>query len=185
MTIGAAILAGGRASRMGGQQKALLEVDGRRIIDRQLDVLRPLFSEILLVANDPTGLEGLGLPIFPDEIRDQGPLRGILTALEAAISSHLVVVACDMPYLRADALTLLRDADREADVVVPVVGGRPEPLHARYGRRCVPEVQRRLAAGDLKIARFFEAVRTIRIEEAALREIDPTLKFLGNLNTPW
>ena len=53
MSCAAAILAGGKATRMGGRAKSFLVVDAERVIDRQLAVLRPLFSEILIVANDP------------------------------------------------------------------------------------------------------------------------------------
>jgi molybdopterin-guanine dinucleotide biosynthesis protein A len=69
-------------------------------------------------------------------------------------------------------------------VVVPVVGGRPEPLHARYARRVMPEVRRRIIEGDLKIAHFFYAVTTHWIDEGPLRDIDPELRFLANFNTP-
>jgi molybdopterin-guanine dinucleotide biosynthesis protein A len=184
MTVAAAILAGGKATRMGGRQKAFLEVDGRRIVDRQLEVLAPLFPELLVVANDPAPWASFGLPVHPDVVREQGPLAGILTAIEAARAEAVVVVACDMPYLDGRALALLRDAPAELDVVVPVVGDRPEPLHARYRKRCAAEIRRRLAEGELKIARFFDAVATRRIEEETLRALDPTLRFLTNVNAP-
>jgi molybdenum cofactor guanylyltransferase len=180
----AAILAGGKATRMGGRQKAFLEIDGRRIVDRQLEVLRPLFEEILVVANDPAPWRELRLPVHPDVVSAQGPLAGILTAIEAARADAVVVVACDMPFLDPRALAMLRDAPPEADVVVPVVDGRPEPLHARYSRRCAPEIRRRLEGGDLKIARFFDAVATQAIDEATLRALDPKLRFLTNVNAP-
>lgn len=184
MSVAAAILAGGKATRMGGRPKSFLEVDGRRIVDRQLEVLRPLFDELFIVANDAPRYAALGLPVVPDAIRDAGPLAGLVTAIEAAHAAAVVVVACDMPYLSAAALRRLIEAPADADVVVPRVAGRPEPLHARYARACAPAMRRRIAAGDLKIARVFEDVRVHWLEEPELRAIAPDLRFLANCNTP-
>jgi molybdopterin-guanine dinucleotide biosynthesis protein A len=180
----AAILAGGKATRMGGRPKAFLEVEGRRIVDRQLEVLRPLFSEILVGANDPAPYAELGLPVIPDPVRDQGPLAGILAVIEAASAPRIVVVACDMPYLTAASLAMIAAPEVDADVVVPVVGGRPEPLFARYSRACAAPIRARLASGERKIARFFDDVRVVTLEEPALRSVDAALRFLANCNTP-
>ncbi len=167
---------------MGGRPKSFLRVDGERIIDRQLAVLRPGFAEIVICANDAAAYAELGLPVLPDESRGRGPLAGILAAVEGVRAGAVVCVACDMPYLTAEALALLAAGDE--DVVVPVVGGRPEPLFARYTKRCGPAIRARMARGDLKITRFFDDVMVRRIEEPELRAVDPALRFLVNCNTP-
>ncbi len=185
--VAAAILAGGKATRMGGQAKSLLVVEGRRILDRQLDVLRPLFTEIVIVANDPEPYRAWGLPTVADPAeapRGQGPLLGIWAACAAVAAARVVVIACDMPYLSACALEVVADPEADEDVVVPVVDGWPEPLHARYAKTCIAPIRARLAAGERKITRFFDAVRVRRIEEPALRAIDPELRFLANCNSP-
>ena len=180
----AAILAGGRATRMGGVAKGLIAMAGRTILDVQLDVLRPLFDEILLVANDAEPYRRFGLPIVGDRIAGCGPLGGLHAALHACRAPRLFLCACDMPALSADAVRRVADADAQADVVVPVVGGRPEPLHARYAAACLPAIESSLAAGHYKMAGFFRDVRVVEIPEADLRRIDPELSFLRNLNTP-
>jgi molybdenum cofactor guanylyltransferase len=186
MDLAAAILAGGKASRMGGRAKSFLLVEGRRIIDRQLEVLRPLFAEILIGANDVAAYAGFGLPVVPDAVPDQGPLAGILAVLEAARADHVLVIACDMPRVTAAALRLVMAPDAPEDVVVPVVGGRPEPLFARYSRRCAAAIRRQLAAGERKVTRFFDdpGLGVRAIEESTLRALDPSLAFLGNCNAP-
>ncbi|HEX2657694.1 MAG TPA: NTP transferase domain-containing protein, partial [Polyangia bacterium] len=84
-TIGAAVRAGGRAERLGGVTKPMLLVDGRPIIERQLDVLRPLFgARVVVVANDPAPLrEAVGsVDIIPDRVAaGAGPLAGLDAAL--------------------------------------------------------------------------------------------------------
>jgi molybdenum cofactor guanylyltransferase len=178
-----AILAGGQATRMGGRPKSFIEVGGRRIIDRQLEVMRPLFPELILCTNDPPLYAGLGLPMVGDAIRGVGPLAGILAVLEAMVAPRVVVVACDMPFLTPAALRLLAAAP-EADVVVSVTGGRPDPLFARYSRACAAPIRRRLEAGDRKVTSFFADVSVHVLGDAELRAVDPELRFLANCNSP-
>lgn len=178
----AAIVAGGLATRMGGVAKGLIEIDGETILDRELRVLRALFDEVFLVANDPAPYARFGLPCVGDRVRGAGPLAGLDAALDFARAPRVFLVACDMPLLDARAVRLVLDADADADVAVPVVGGRPEPLHARYAKSCAPAVRRALDSGRFKMASFFADVRVVEIAEARLRAIDPALSFLRNLN---
>jgi molybdopterin-guanine dinucleotide biosynthesis protein A len=182
--VACAILAGGQASRMHGQAKSFLVVDGRRIIDRQLDVLRQLFGEIFVVASDPAAYAPLGLRVVADERPGEGPLMGILTAITRAAAPRVVCVACDMPFLSAAALARLADPSEPADVVVPVVAGRAEPLFARWSRACAPALRARLAAGDRAVHHALADLDVRRLDEAELRAIDPRLRFLANCNTP-
>jgi molybdenum cofactor guanylyltransferase len=178
----AAIMAGGKATRMGGRPKSFLVVEGRRIVDRQLELLRPRHDEIFLVANDVARYAPLGLPVHPDVVEGAGPLAGILAAVLAARAERVIVLACDMPFVTAEALDLLEEGDE--DVVVPVVGGRPEPLLARYSRACAAPIRARLEAGERKVTSFFADVTVRELPEAQLRALDPTLRFLSNCNAP-
>jgi molybdopterin-guanine dinucleotide biosynthesis protein A len=181
--VAGAILAGGGATRMGGRPKSFLEVGGRRIIDRQLEVLRPLFEELWISANDGPRYAPFGLPIVSDEVRGAGPLGGLIAVLESAAAPRVMVVACDMPYLTEAAVRLCAGAP-DADVVVPVVGGRPEPLFARYSRRCAAAIRARLEAGERKMTAFHADVEVRVIGEDELRRLDPELRFLANCNAP-
>ncbi|MEK6608055.1 MAG: molybdenum cofactor guanylyltransferase [Myxococcota bacterium] len=180
----AIVMAGGRATRLGGVAKGLVVVGGETILERQLRVLRPLFAEIRIVANDAAPYARFGLPIVGDRVAGRGPLGGLEAALAAIDAPRAFVCACDMPSLREEAVRLVAEADRDADVVVPVVGGRPEPLHARYAKACLPAVQRALAEARLKMTSFFAELRVVAIDEARLRAIDPSLAFLRNVNAP-
>jgi molybdopterin-guanine dinucleotide biosynthesis protein A len=181
----AAILAGGKATRRGGQPKALLTVGGETILERQLRVLRPLFAPIILVANEYAPYAGFGLTIVPDVVPgDRGPLVGILSALEAAGSGHVVCLACDMPMLCTPVLTLLRDYAPDAQAVVPAVSGHDEPLHARYATAAAPVIRAQLSSGDFKVRHLLARLRTARPAEAELRALDPSLTFATNINTP-
>ena len=102
----AAILAGGRARRLGGRSKALLSIGDQRIIDHQIAVLRTVADELAIVAPDTDRYGALGVPVWADVIPDSGPLGGIYTALVNATSSHMLVVASDMPFVTASFLKI-------------------------------------------------------------------------------
>jgi molybdopterin-guanine dinucleotide biosynthesis protein A len=178
----AAIIAGGMASRYEGLVKAHLEVGGRRIIDRQLAVLRPMFDDIAICADDAAPYADTGLPVLADEAPRQGPLAGIASALAWSPHPRVFIVACDMPFLDARAIELL--LGKSGDVVVPVVDGRPDPLHAVYHTNVLAAVRSRLASGRRRTAALLDDVRTVRVDERELRELDPELRFLINVNSP-
>lgn len=185
MSVAAAIVAGGKAERLGGQPKGLIQIEGRRIVDRQLEALRSVFDRVFMVANDPAPWGGLGLQLVPDRVPGAGPLAGLDAALAALAPTQeaVVCVAGDMPFLDARALTLLRDHP-PAQAVVPRVAGHPEPLFARYARTCAPVVTRALAEGRLKTMAILDELAVAYVEEPVLRAVDPALRFLTNINTP-
>ena len=186
MTGVAAIIAGGRAERLGGQPKGLLTVGGRRIVDRQLEVLRSVFARVFMVANDAAPFSDLGVAIVPDRLPGAGPLAGLDAALAALRPDEpaVVCVAGDMPFLDPRALALLRDHAPGAEAVVPLIGERPDPLFARYARSCAPIVAEALAEGRRKAAALLDHLDVSYLDEATLRALDPTLAFLTNVNTP-
>jgi molybdopterin-guanine dinucleotide biosynthesis protein A len=186
--VAAAIIAGGRGRRLGGVDKHTLELDGQRFLDRQLAVLRPLFSRVLLVTGAPPDPPPAGVLVLADRPPPgRGPLAGFQVALEALAPGEdaLVCVGGDMPLLQPAALQLLRDLDPAAPALVPRVAGFPEPLLARYGRRCLPLVDAALAAGRLQTSVFAAAIPgVVWLPETELRAADPDLLSLENVNTP-
>src|SRR5262245_57805018 len=169
---------------MGGRPKALMELGGRRIIDRVVDVMRAVTDDLLIVTNTSDAYASLGLPMVGDVFPDHGSLGGIYSGLRAASRDSIFTVACDMPFLMPDVARLVIDRAALADVIVPVVGGRFETLHACYAKSCLGPMESKLRAGDLKIAGFFNTVRVLTIsEEEVGRFRSPDLVFM-NVNTP-
>jgi molybdopterin-guanine dinucleotide biosynthesis protein A len=178
------ILAGGRAERLGGIAKGMLERDGRPLVARIAAALAEVAGARLLVADDPTPYAALGLPSIPDAIRGVGPAGGLLAALEHVTTPWVLVVACDMPGVAAPLLALLRDREERYDVVVPVVGGLPEPLCARWATRVAPVIREEVRQGRRKMSTLLEPLVVERLSEAILRMVDPGLELTGNVNTP-
>ena len=169
---------------MGGRPKGLLELGGRRIIERVLDAVAPVVDDVLIVTNTPELYSFLGLPMVGDVYPDHGSLGGIFSGLAAARGEAAFVVACDMPFLHPAVARLVVARAGEADVVIPRVGGQLETMHAVYGKACLGPIQARLAAGQLKIVGFFDSVRVVEIDEAEVaRHRAPEVAFM-NVNTP-
>jgi molybdenum cofactor guanylyltransferase len=189
----AAILAGGRARRLGGARKALIELGGRAIIDRQLDVLRPRaqrIAAILAPGDDDTPFTARGLAIARDSIEGAGPLAGLAAGLAWAAGDPLLALACDMPLIDGAVVDLLAARARAgADLAVPIAHGRAQPLCACYGVRCRALVDAALAAGDLRLVSLPDAARATgliveEIDESEIRTIDPELRSFANINEP-
>jgi molybdopterin-guanine dinucleotide biosynthesis protein A len=189
MICDAAILAGGRAERMGGQPKGLLRVAGLSIVERQVAALREAAREVLLVLADESTRDlyaGLGVRVVLDRMPGLGPLAGIDAALDAATSDSLLIVGCDLPLLDGGLLALVRDHAPEAQVVVPRLAGRPQALHARWHRSALASVRKRLASRELPLLPILDQLRTVYLDEPELRAAarHPDLRGLTNVNTP-
>ena len=184
MRITSVIQAGGRSTRMGGRPKALMELGGRRIIERVLAALTPVVDDIVLVTNTPELYAFLGLPMVADVYPDRGSLGGIYSGLKAASGDAAFTVACDMPFVHPDVVRLVVERAGQGDVVIPRVGHRLEPMHAAYAKACLPHIEERLLAGQLKIVEFLERVRVVEVAEADVaRYREPRVAFM-NVNTP-
>jgi molybdopterin-guanine dinucleotide biosynthesis protein A len=178
------IQAGGKSTRMGGRPKALMDLGGRRIIERVMRALESAVDDVLLVTNTPELYGFLGVPMVPDVYPDHGSLGGIYSGLKAASGDAAFTVACDMPFLRPEIVRLVVERAGAGDVVIPRVHGLYETLHAAYRKTCLPPMQERLNRGRLKIVDFFDAVQVVPIEEDELgRYGDPDIVFM-NVNTP-
>jgi molybdopterin-guanine dinucleotide biosynthesis protein A len=180
------IMAGGASLRL-GRNKALERVGGKALIERVMDSLVPLTTEVLIVVARPEQAAALRLPpsvrMVSDRYPGRGSLGGIFTGLDACAESWSLVVACDMPFLNGELLRHLMEASSNVDAVVPRLGGQPEPLHALYSKACLAPVERMLRAGDLKIAPLFEAVRVRYVDEGTIDRIDPRHLSFFNINT--
>lgn len=185
-SIGALVLAGGKGSRLGGTNKALLRVGGRTTLDRVLSALRELQPrEIVVVTNDDVLATVPGAIVVFDPRPHAGVLPALLAGLEASTAEICVTAACDMPFLSARVYRLLLAHADGYDVVIPEVGGQLEPMCAAYRRtECADAVRGALARGEQRMVSFFKDVRVRRVAEHELRGVAPALLPFFNINTP-
>jgi molybdopterin-guanine dinucleotide biosynthesis protein A len=161
----------------------LLDLGGQRIIERVVNAVSAVLDDLLIVTNTPDLYAFLGLPMVGDVYPDAGSLGGIYSGLDAARGAAAFTVACDMPFLSPDVIRLVVARARDADVVIPRVGGQLETLHAVYGRRCLPAMEACVRAGRYKITGFFDDVRVLEVPEAEIAEHADVGQVFMNVNT--
>ena len=181
------ILAGGLSRRL-GRDKAVEPVGGQPPIQRVIQRVEQVCQEIVVVVADQD--RAAALPLGPqhrvalDRYPGTGSLGGIYSGLDAASNQWTLVVACDMPFLNLSLFRRMLALREDADAVVPVVEGRPEPTHALYSKACLPFIEPRLIAGDLKISGFYDQVRVCYLPEEDVAALDPEFLSFFNVNTP-
>lgn len=180
------ILDGGRATRLGGRHKAFLVVDGETIALRTVRLFGELFARTLVATSRPEAWGDLGVVTVADPVADGGPLAGIVAGLEAADRPLLFVAAGDMPHLSSSLVRHLVRLAHEAagSAVVPVRGGRPEPLHSVLPTRLAGEARRRLLAGTRKVTDVLASFPVRWVAENELTGIPGADRSFDNLNRP-
>jgi len=179
------ILAGGLSTRYGGQNKALLEVGGVRILDRLFEVFKQVFTEIIIVTNQPLDFLEWDALIVTDIFRARSSLTGIHTGLFHAGYPFAFFSACDTPFLKRDVIeTILAEIEPADDVIVPRTSQGLEPMCAAYSRRCLKPAEEHIRANKLKIQLALQKNRFKYVPEERLREKDPDLISFFNVNTP-
>jgi molybdopterin-guanine dinucleotide biosynthesis protein A len=191
--LSAAILAGGKSSRM-GMDKALVRLapDDPPLLGLVRDRLQEVADDIFLVAEPRLDYTRLVSRVVPDDEPGNGPLGGIATAIRHARHEHCLVVSCDLPFLNPRLISWMASLPRDYDVLIPRLPGESrqggtwtyETLHAIYGRACLPAIGHQLAEGKRQIVGFFGAVTVQPIDEPELRRFDPELRSFYNTNTP-
>jgi molybdenum cofactor guanylyltransferase len=178
-----AIIAGGKAERLNGVPKGLLELEGQTVIERLL-LLRPLFDSVLLVTNEPVPYARFGIPIAADRLVGRGAPAGVHAALASANTEWVVAIACDMPFVRREAvLRLLAERKPEVEAAAYEVDGRLEPLLALY-RTALADRWESLLTAQPSFRELFRHFRARVLSESELRSVDPELASVRSVNTP-
>lgn len=159
------VLAGGQGARMGGEDKGLVSLDGRPMVEHVIARLRPQVGDIVISANrNGERYAAFGYPVVADLLANyQGPLAGIASGLTSVTSPYVVTVPCDSPLLGNDLVTRLARAlvDGNADVAVAFDGERTHPVFLFLKRSLLPSLLAFLDAGERKIDRWFARHRLV------------------------
>jgi molybdopterin-guanine dinucleotide biosynthesis protein A len=178
------ILAGGLNSRMGGRNKAFLEVEGRPILERIIEAIDGLFSETLLVTRQPDPYNGWPVTVVGDLFQNRASLTGIHAGLAQCRSPYAFVLPCDAPFIRRALIKLLlTEISAELDVIVPHYNDRLQPLCAIYSKRCIGPIEDQLTRGDMRIIDFFDRINLRIVPSERLRQADPEMRSFINVNT--
>ena len=185
--VGGIVLAGGKSSRM-GVAKAALPFGPELMVLRIIRLLGSVVRPIVVVAAAEQELPALPAEVLVarDERKGRGPLEGLLAGLTAIASDAEAAYAtsCDVPLLVPDFVRAMIGRLGEYEIVVPVEGEFAHPLAAVYRTSVWPMVRELLAADQLRPAFLFDRVSTLRVPVEELRDADPQLLTLRNLNRP-
>lgn len=180
------IQAGGQSKRM-GHDKGLVSFLGKPLIQHVIERLAPLADEILITTNRPKDYEFLNQRLVKDLLPGRGALGGLYTALNAATSPLVAVIACDMPFanpqlLAAELQCLSNDA---IDAVIPNPSGGLEPFHSIYRRQtCLPAIKAALDADQWRADAWFSHVNIRLFSRDEILRYDPMELAFWNVNTP-
>lgn len=178
------LLAGGRASRMGGRDKAFAAVGGEPIAARTLRLFGDLFPQVLVATGRPERYRALGAETVADVYPGCGPLAGLHAAMRAARHPQVFVAACDMPGLDADVIGFLLDRIGDTDAIVPRWDDDVEPLHAVYAVRTLPVAEECLRSGRHAMREFLARLRVDYVAERELGDLRGAARSMLNVNTP-
>lgn len=187
ITVGGIVLCGGRSSRM-GRPKVRLPFADELMLPRVVRLLSEVVAPVVVAAAADQDLPPLPPHVIltRDPEPDRGPVQGLaagLSSLPAAVEAAYVS-GCDVPLLRPAFVRRMIDLLGEASACVPQVDGRLHPLAAVYRREILPVAEQLLRAGTLRLGDLVRSVPSRLVTAEELRDVDPDLNSLRNLNTP-
>ena len=179
------LLAGGKSRRM-GEDKRYLIVGKQTLLERGLAVLRSIFQDVLVVIAQDSPPLGVDARVVRDLVPDCGSLGGLYTGLTQATTPYIFVVACDMPFLDQAVISQFTSRRTTADIVMAKLAARLHPMHALYGKGCLPAMEQMILARQFKIQEIVShaSLQVRYVTEADLLTIDPSGRSFHNVNTP-
>lgn len=203
----ALILAGGENKRL-PIIKGLLEINGRRIIESNIELLCKIFNRVIISTNNPELYFYLGIPMIGDVIKYKGPMTGILSSLINLEVPEIFVTACDMPFMNSNLIkyivnkwaentehrsqnilnftnnTCHSSPKKSWDAIVPIFDNRPQPLLGIYSRGIAPRMEKCVKERLISLRKFLQEIDVFFITEEEVSAIDLRGKSFVNINTP-
>ncbi|MGH8120262.1 MAG: molybdenum cofactor guanylyltransferase MobA [Gammaproteobacteria bacterium] len=175
------ILAGGEASRMGGQDKGLIPLNGRPLIEYVLEVFTPQVGQIIINANrNQSAYACYGHPVIKDEFDGYcGPLAGMASCLRSMTTPVMVTAPCDSPFVPGDLVARLyhRLEQENAEISVVHNGVRLQPVFTMMRNTVLDSLLSFLNGGERKIDKWFE------LHKVAVADFSGQPDMFLNINT--
>lgn len=174
------ILAGGKSRRM-GQDKGLIDLLGKPMIKHLLDRVSILNLPIKIVAHNED-YKQFGFPVIKDIIPEKGPIGGLFTALSDAVSRYVLLMSCDMPFLRLEFINALIEQKKDNTIVISELHNKILPFPGIYPVNLLQVIQLHLQNDRLKFQKFIlnSAHMRLKLEEGYQNH----LEIFQNINSP-
>lgn len=189
--LGAVVLCGGKSTRL-GIDKTRLDFKGSTFLEQVVNQVRQVCGKVVVVGDTDLSFHQLpdDIVVACDQASDKGPLEGIRVGLEKLAADdaqtgceYAFVTSCDVPLLQPALIGCLFDQLNSGPAIVPVQGDRVFGMTAIYRTRFHVEIGRRIKANNLRVSELATAFDANCIDADQLRDIDPNLDSLTNVNS--
>lgn len=177
----AIILAGGKSTRM-GYDKAFIKIGGKTIIERTIATLKPIFDDIIIVANEPGKFKGLRVKVVKDIKPNCGPISGIHSGLVHSKTEINFVVACDMPFLNPLVIKYMLQIANGYDMVVVKLKRGLQMLCAVYDKNLISLLEKNLLSGNYTLRDIIRNADFKVITEKDLESLGGSERDFLNIN---
>ena len=158
------ILSGGKSSRL-GEEKGLAKFNGKPLISYSIDILKPVCDNILISANSQLDdYDDFGYEVIEDQVKDIGPMGGLMACLERSDTRYNFVISCDTPFVPPDLFPYLLESIENFQVAAPVHHDNYiEPLCAVYATNVIWQLQHCIESGNYKLTDFIAEVKAKKL----------------------
>lgn len=179
----AAILCGGKSSRM-GFDKCRLKIGDKYLIEIIGEQLEEVFEEVILISNDLNKFKDIKYRVVKDIIPDSGPMGGIYSALKYASSNNVFITACDMPVINAEFIRYMMEIINSKNVegAVSIKGEYIEPLGAFYSKGMIGRFEDHIIRGSFKLLSVINESSMYYIKESEVKDFSSDMNIFTNLN---
>jgi molybdopterin-guanine dinucleotide biosynthesis protein A len=155
-----------------GQDKATLLIHDKTLISHTYNIVRKVFSDIMIVSGQHQEMNGFEARMINDILPFRGSITGVASALLESNTPYVFVVGCDMPFLNEEAIRFMIEDLQEEDALVPKTQAGFEPLHSIYGRTCLSPILGAIEWGRMKLTDTYQYMR--------IRTFSPNSLFFTN-----
>ena len=139
------ILSGGKSSRM-GENKSIMKIGNRTVIEYVTDLMKSLFNKVILITNDPDDYKFLDLEMYADIFLRMGPLAGIHSGLNNSKTIKNFIISCDIPLMKAAMIKYLVEFNTDKPITIAKADGFIQQLCGVYDKKCLPAAEEILSS---------------------------------------
>ncbi|MDG1475846.1 MAG: molybdenum cofactor guanylyltransferase [Vicingaceae bacterium] len=171
------ILAGGKSSRM-NQDKGLMMLNEKPMIQYVIEVLKTIVDEIIIISNNPE-YKQFGYPVYSDLIKDKGPLAGIYTSLYYSQSETNIILSCDTPHISSELISFLLSSHQNHQITIPEKENQTHQLIGVFSKSCETNFALSIEKSQLKL---IDAFKNLNLNIVDANRFDAHV--FKNINTP-
>ncbi len=157
------ILAGGKSSRM-GVNKSFLKLGNQTIIERIVDLMKSIFSEVIIITNTPDEYKFLNLPLYEDIYKWKGPLAGIHSALTHSQTEKIFVLSCDVPLMSKEMIEYIIEYKSDKSIVFCETAGYHQPLVGVYSKKILNDIDNFISKNEMNDKSFHQFLTIVDAE---------------------